>query len=213
MIKYRLKKEKTASFDVDAQNGFTPVCPDELPVPEGDQIVKELNKQSQIAKFRVGSKEVHPPNAIHVADEKHPQLTPIENGGKDVDFYWNRHCVSGTKGSQLLEGLPKIKEYDYFVFKGIEPELHPYSACYHDMEKKLTTGVIEWLKFRGVDTIVVGGLAFDFCVLETVKDLTNHFKVYVNKAATRSIGNFNEVMMKMSELGVSFVDNSTFLIN
>ncbi|MEO6678169.1 MAG: nicotinamidase, partial [Pseudomonas sp.] len=34
---------KTASFDVDAQKSFTPLCPDELPVPEGDQIGSELN--------------------------------------------------------------------------------------------------------------------------------------------------------------------------
>ena len=25
---------KTASFDVDAQKSFTPLCPDELPVPD-----------------------------------------------------------------------------------------------------------------------------------------------------------------------------------
>ena len=30
---------KIASFDVDAQKGFTPLCPNELPVPEGDTIV------------------------------------------------------------------------------------------------------------------------------------------------------------------------------
>jgi len=27
---------KIASFDVDAQKGFTPICPDELPVTGGD---------------------------------------------------------------------------------------------------------------------------------------------------------------------------------
>ena len=31
-------KKYIASFDIDAQNTFTPVCPDELPVAEGDQI-------------------------------------------------------------------------------------------------------------------------------------------------------------------------------
>ena len=34
-------QNKIAAFDIDAQNTFTPVCPDELPVAEGDQIVEE----------------------------------------------------------------------------------------------------------------------------------------------------------------------------
>ncbi len=34
---------KTAAFDVDAQKGFTPLCPDELPVVGGHLIGAELN--------------------------------------------------------------------------------------------------------------------------------------------------------------------------
>lgn len=37
---------KVASFDVDAQNTFTPLCPDELPVAEGTDIVAQLNAQA-----------------------------------------------------------------------------------------------------------------------------------------------------------------------
>ena len=42
-------QNKIAAFDIDAQNTFTPVCPDELPVAEGDQIVEELNAQAALA--------------------------------------------------------------------------------------------------------------------------------------------------------------------
>ena len=41
MSNYRLPEKKfVASFDIDAQKTFTPLCPDELPVTEGDKIVK-----------------------------------------------------------------------------------------------------------------------------------------------------------------------------
>ena len=40
------EKKHIASFDIDAQNTFTPVCPDELPVAEGDTIAPELNAQA-----------------------------------------------------------------------------------------------------------------------------------------------------------------------
>ena len=48
-------QNKIAAFDIDAQNTFTPVCPDELPVAEGDQIVEELNAQAALASLRIGS--------------------------------------------------------------------------------------------------------------------------------------------------------------
>lgn len=47
-------QNKIAAFDIDAQNTFTPVCPDELPVAEGDQIVEELNAQAALASLRIG---------------------------------------------------------------------------------------------------------------------------------------------------------------
>ena len=40
---------KIASFDVDAQKGFTPLCPNELPVPGGDAIAHALNQLAERA--------------------------------------------------------------------------------------------------------------------------------------------------------------------
>lgn len=49
---------KTASFDVDAQKSFTPLCPDELPVPGGDQIAGELNFIASLASLQIGRAHV-----------------------------------------------------------------------------------------------------------------------------------------------------------
>ena len=57
-------QNKIAAFDIDAQNTFTPVCPDELPVAEGDQIVEELNAQAALASLRIGSRDAHSPQAV-----------------------------------------------------------------------------------------------------------------------------------------------------
>ncbi len=65
----KINFDTTASFDVDAQKGFSPVCPDELPVPDGDKIVDELNAQATFAKYRIGSKDWHHNNAIHIANK------------------------------------------------------------------------------------------------------------------------------------------------
>lgn len=47
---------KIAAIDVDVQNTFTPVCPQELPVPEGHLIADALNAQAKLADYRVMTK-------------------------------------------------------------------------------------------------------------------------------------------------------------
>lgn len=177
---------RVASFDIDAQYTFTPVCPDELPVPEGTAIVEELNCQAALASVRVGSKDAHSPCAIWVATEEHPQFSAV--AGEHVDIRWNQHAVPGTRGFELIAGLPHPADYDYFVWKGVEPDMHPYGACYHDLAGKLTTGVIEFLRSRQITTVLVGGLATDYCVRTTVLQLlAAGFQVVVNLGACRGI--------------------------
>jgi nicotinamidase/pyrazinamidase len=181
-------KRKVASFDVDAQKGFTSVCPNELPVKDGEKIVDELNAQAKLAELRVGSKDCHPSNALWLTDKDHPIFSPVKNGGPNVDLHWPAHCLVGTKGNELIDGLPKVSEYDFMVSKGIEPDLHPYGACYHDLGNKISTGVIEFLKDNEVTDVVVGGLAIDYCLGTTAIQLAlAGFKVYVNLAASRGI--------------------------
>ena len=50
------EKKFIASFDIDVQNTFTPICPNELPVVEGDLIADELNAQAKFASLRVASR-------------------------------------------------------------------------------------------------------------------------------------------------------------
>jgi nicotinamidase/pyrazinamidase len=211
MEEYVLFRDNTASFDVDAEKGFTNLCPNELPVPDGENIVDELNAQAKLVRIRVGSKDVHPKNGIWIATAENPQYSPIE--GENVDIRWNLHCPSGEYGSELLDGLPAVKDYDFFVFKGIEPDMHPYSACYHDLKKKMSTGVIEWLLHHGISDVIVGGLATNYCVFETVMDLvTAGFQVILNLGACRGIGDTQEAIDKMLAVGVIIVNSASEIV-
>lgn len=182
---------KTASHNVDPQKGFTPLCPDELPVPDGHNIVSELNGQNSIVAYKTFSKDIHPMNAIWLASSDKPQFSPVE--GENVDIRWNAHCMSGTKGAELLDGL-NVTNYDFFVAKGFEPDLHPYSSCYHDLKKTISTGLIEWYDSKDISTVIVAGLATNYCVAETVKDLSNAgFQVILNLGGCRGIGTQEEI--------------------
>ncbi len=202
-------KTAIASFDVDAQCTFTPRCPDELPIPGGDTIATALNAQAALAGCRLGSKDAHSPHAVWVTDDS-ALVGQARAGGTQADRYWPVHAVPGTCGFELLPGLPRPWEYDYFVWKGVEPEMHPYGACYHDLDERLSTGVIEFLRARGIGTVLAGGLALDYCVKTTALQLAAAgFKVIVNRAASRGLAaqTTAAALAAMRSAGIMIVPN------
>ena len=207
----RIDLNTTASFDVDPQNTFTPRCPQELPVPEGDTIVDALNAQARLARLRVGSKDAHPHNPSWLASAAQPMFSPVAT--EDVDIRWNSHAVVGTYGFELLDGLPHPRDYDFFVWKGMERDMHPYGACYHTLDWKAnpkSTGVIEYFKVQGIKTVIVGGLATDYCVKNTALQLRDAgFDVILNLAACRGIApdTMASAFNDMLKAGVVVVDN------
>lgn len=188
------KINEIASLDVDAENCFTPYCMGELPVEEGHLIVNDLNAQSKKGKWRIGSKDAHSLASLWVDTDKNPQFSEIA-GYENLDIRWKVHGVPGTFGFKLIEGLPKVTDYDYFVWKGIELDMHPYGMCYHDLHQKMSTGVIEFLNYNGVYVCIVGGLATDYCVRVTVEQLLKKgFFVILNLAACRAISKETELV-------------------
>lgn len=176
-----------AAIDVDPQQTFSPLCPDELPVPEGDKIAPALNAQAEMADLRILTKDAHPATAVWVVDSHDKMLQPLPH--PNADLTWVAHAVPGTSGFEAIPGLPAVTDYDHVIWKGIEPDLHPYGACFHDLEERLSTGLIEWLDSKKVTTIIIGGLATDYCVKTTALQLQNagKFKVIVNLSACRGI--------------------------
>lgn len=205
-------KNKIAAFDIDAQNTFTPVCPGELPVAEGDLIVGELNVQATFASLRLASRDAHSPLAVWIANAEQPPLSPVR-GYPDVDIRWPAHAIVGTKGFDFIDGL-NPSDYDFQVYKGIEIDKHPYGACYHDLANTLSTGAIEYLRCHGITTVICGGLATDYCVKNTVLQLhAAGFEVILNLAACRGIApdTVASALEEMRALGITIVENSAEL--
>lgn len=204
-----IEKNKTACIDVDPQKGFSELCPDELPVAGALQIVEELKLNHSKASLKMVSRDMHPPGAAWEAESPERMLEPV--GMPEVDIKWNPHCVVGTKGVELLPGLPSVREYDFQINKGIDPDAHPYGAFYHDQADTLSTGGIEFLRSKSIDTVIVGGLALDFCVKKSVEQLVDAgFRVIVNLAATRAVfpDAVATVVDELENKGVLMVDNA-----
>lgn len=205
----KIDKTTTASIDVDPQKGFSELCPKELPVQGALEIVEELKRNHSKASVRLVSRDMHPPGAAWEAETPENMLEPV--GLPEVDIKWNPHCVVGTSGVELLPGLPDIRDYDFQINKGIDPDAHPYGAFYHDQADTLSTGGIEFLRAKQIDTVIVGGLALDFCVKKSIEQLVEAgFKVILNLASTRAVfpDNANNVANALAKKGVVLIKDA-----
>jgi len=210
----KVKKAKTASFDVDPQRGFTPLCPDELPVAGGDAIADELNAQAAFAAVRVVSKDCHPAEAPWVAASAAEIMQPVPGDYPNLDIKWPPHCVIGTEGNRLIPGLPDEAEYDLVIEKGSDPEMHPYGACFHDLVEEKSTGAIEWLQGRGIDTVLLAGLATDYCVKTTgLQLLKAGFAVILNLAGSRGVAEETslQAVAELKDAGARIIASSAEL--
>ena len=101
----------------------------------------------------VATKDFHIDPGSHFSD--HP----------DYQTSWPRHCVVGTPGADFHPDLDTTCIEAVFT-KG------EYSAAYSGFEGACERGVplTDWLEQRGVDEVVVVGVATDYCVLATAQD-------------------------------------------
>ena len=134
---------------VDVQNDFLPGGA--LGVQRGDEVVPVLNRYMAAFGMRglpiFASRDWHPP--------KHCSFR--EQGG-----VWPVHCVVGTKGAEFHPDL-HLAPSTIVISKATDPKKDAYSAFEG-------TALDEHLRKTGVRRLLIGGLATDYCVLNTVRD-------------------------------------------
>jgi nicotinamidase/pyrazinamidase len=150
---------------VDFQNDFTPGGA--LAVAGGDEIaprIEQLMHRDDID-LVLATRDWHPSD--------HGSF--IERGG-----IWPVHCVAHTRGAQLRPELDQAA-IDLVLDKGTDPATEGYSAFDG-------TGLAQTLRARGIDQLVVCGLATDYCVKNTVLDgCRAGFAVHVDAAGIRGV--------------------------
>jgi nicotinamidase/pyrazinamidase len=152
---------------VDVQRDFLPGG--SLGVPDGDAVVPVLNRYIAAARAKgvpiYASRDWHPQN--------HCSFKP--RGGP-----WPPHCVAGTPGAAFAEGL-QLPSDAAIIDKATREDADAYSAF-------SGTTLAEQLRRRGVKRLLVGGLATDYCVLNTVRDaLREGFGVILLEDAIRAV--------------------------
>ncbi|MBE0621253.1 MAG: nicotinamidase [Burkholderiales bacterium] len=174
-----------ALIAVDVQNDFLPGG--SLAVPEGDAVVPALNRY--LAAFSARSLPVfatrdwHPPNHCSFKAQ----------GG-----IWPPHCVAATRGAEFAPELA-LPAAAVIISKAATPETDSYSGFGGtDLAARLRAGVARRL--------FIGGLATDYCVLNTVRDaITQGFEVLLLEDAVRAVdvkpGDGARALGEMRQLG------------
>jgi nicotinamidase/pyrazinamidase len=152
---------------IDIQNDFLPGGA--LAVPDGDAVIAVANALMPRFPLVVATQDWHPPEhasfAVNNPGTRVGQVLEVEGAPQVM---WPSHCVQGTRGAELAEALDRAK-IAAVVPKGVDPAIDSYSGFF-DNQRRRATGLAELLQGRGVDEVVVLGLATDYCVKFTALD-------------------------------------------
>ena len=186
----------TALLVVDVQNDFADPA-GSLSVAGGAEVVDRVNAEADAAReagaLVVCTQDWHP------ADTPHFQ----KDGGT-----WPVHCVGGSWGAELHPGLPAWLAEAPAVRKGTGGEDGYSGFTVRDpvTGAESATELAELLRARGVEQVVVAGIATDYCVLETVLDAVRlGFGTKVLRDAVRAVdvqaGDGERALQRMADAG------------
>ncbi len=177
--------ENTALLVIDVQNDF---CPGgALAVGDGDAVVGVINGLLGDFPVRVFTQDWHPAGHSSFASA-HAGGAPFATVEMEygTQVLWPDHCVQGTAGAAFHADL-RQEPADMILRKGFNPAIDSYSAFFEN-DRKTPTGLEGYLRTRGVERLVLTGLATDFCVAYSALDGARlGFAVEVRLDACRAI--------------------------
>lgn len=174
---------------VDVQNDFLPGG--SLAVPHGDEIIPVLNRY--IGAFHARRLPIFATRDWHPADH----CSFREQGGP-----WPPHCIAGTPGAEFAAALA-LPADAHIISKAVMPSRDAYSGFEGP-------NLHELLQAASIRRVFVGGLATDYCVLNTVKDALHHrYTTFLLEDAVRAVdvqsGDGLRALEEMTRLGATAI--------
>jgi nicotinamidase/pyrazinamidase len=216
---------ESALLEIDVQNDFCPSYvaasgekrPEgALAVADGDTVTASLNvlagRFAREGGFVVATADWHPEGHCSFA-AAHPGKKPgdtVSLPGLGEQVLWPVHCVQGTMGAAFHDRLD-MRPVNLIIRKGFRQNLDSYSAFFEN-DRKTPTGLDGFLKGLGISTVVLGGLATDYCVFYSAMDaLSLGYKTVVLKDAVRGVGfpegSVEKALADMKAAGILLLDS------
>jgi nicotinamidase/pyrazinamidase len=170
---------------IDVQNDF---CPSgRLAVPRGDKVVPVINRLAGQFRHVVLTQDWHPEGHLSFAS-RHPGQAPFSEIQMPYgpQTLWPDHCTWESEGAAFRADLD-IPQAELVIRKGFRREIDSYSAFFEN-DRTTPTGLLGYLRERGIGRVVCVGLAFDYCVRHSAEDAAAHgFDTIVIEEACRAI--------------------------
>ena len=163
-----LSPHSTSLLVVDVQQGFTELCPGELPIPGGLGIIPAVNALLELPFRRIdASKDWHPPNHCSFHGQRHDLYPP--------------HCIIDSPGAEFVSGL-HTHRFSTIWRKGYDRDFEAYAVTAQH------PGFAAFLKASGIASVVVCGLATNICCFYSARDLkAAGFDVFMVEDASAGI--------------------------
>ncbi|WVN89651.1 uncharacterized protein L203_104881 [Cryptococcus depauperatus CBS 7841] len=214
---------KTALIIVDVQNDFLPpngslaVSDGQAVLPVINKLLDPFWDWTVV----VASQDYHPRGHISFAST-HPPHSPFSQlplvnayGESYIQTLWPDHCIQGKSGSEIEAGLAEALTRHgnvKVVCKGVHHQLEAYSAfqgimlatpfppiepSVNQKEPEIvppkSSELAEYLTQKGIEKVVIVGLATDFCVLQTaLSSLSCSFSTLLLAPGMRAISSKDE---------------------
>ncbi len=201
-----MRPDTEALLVIDVQNDF---CPGgALAVDGGDTVVAPINDLLAEFQVRILTQDWHPADHASFASQhegKEPfGMTEMPYGAQVL---WPDHCVIGSSGAAFHDGLATDLA-QAVIRKGFRRRIDSYSGFFEN-DHVTPTGLEGYLRSRGVESVLIAGLATDFCVNFTALDAARlGFATTVLEGASRGIdldGSLAAARDGMRGAGVSLV--------
>ena len=194
---------------VDVQNDFLPGG--SLAVTGGDAVIPAINALADRFANIVMTQDWHPTGHASFVSA-HPGRAAFDTVelGYGPQVLWPDHCVQGTKGARLADGLA-LEKAQLVIRKGYHAGIDSYSA-FLEADRVTPTGLGSYLRERRLGRVFVVGLATDYCVAFSALDSTaGGFETLVVEDACRAIdlaGSLAAAKARMSQAGVRLIGSA-----
>uniref|UniRef100_A0A0N4Z7C5 nicotinamidase n=1 Tax=Parastrongyloides trichosuri TaxID=131310 RepID=A0A0N4Z7C5_PARTI len=226
-------EKNCALIIVDVQNDFMngSLCIKNGPAGEDPlEIVDPINLliTSNFFDCIIFTKDWHPPNHISFFENIHdsdrvlsecssdPQCFDCVYFEKPINFrqrLFPKHCICNTEGASIYGDII-VPPDSVVINKGTNTFYDSYSGFFDNL-KVHKTELENILKERGIKTVFVCGVAYEYCVACTAKDASDlGFKTFIITDCTKGLDKDDmlEAMEEMKSHGIVEINSKNILV-